>query len=1616
MKNFINSIKSELINHDKTNNKDVLMINNFFNSKGNISKIIRLIQNENFDSNRIFSIFQPLLEAISDNGLPTNPMQHFYEVTLVENFPDVLEYKLAEAYEKVTYIYLTILRAFLNYEKSNNFETWESQYAINFLTREEISNLESPIEYLNFIKYYNEDYVEEMMKLNQEVLGYTTFKHISGVHYLSLNIARQLKSLGIKVDLGRVSGAAAGHDIGKFGCKNDEQNRVAYFHYYYTGEWFKSRDITYIRNVAINHSTWDLELENLSLEALILIYADFRVKAFRDNEGQETMKFYSLKEAFDVILNKLDNVDTAKENRYRRVYSKLIDFERFLLDRSINIEANESLNKPIFLKEKLYSIMQGNEIIENAVYLSIKHNINLMYKLRNETSLNKLLEEARNTRNSTVTRGYIEAFDRYSTYLTQKQKIIIIEFLYNNLVSKEEDVRELCGKLLGKLIATYDEKLRKELPKSAVINEKDYTTIRLFKEYIEKTLTPPKTVIEKHEDLIGYSLREIILGYFNSIDKALFKESIDLLIGYFNDPEISEKQEFYLLKLTRILKYEHFELYQMTDVINFVMKLVFASDKKLKLRALNAFYEIYPFINEEDFEKFHIRELVNEGVFNKQDPAENFAWFKLAETIKSDEEVIDQYRKICLEDLKYTSEIFLSNLKTATYPIQKRFQIELLLRNTILHDYQNIFYAAQHLCNLLKVSALENVRNTAGKSLIKIFPYLSFEQKNDIVVELIRSLEMESYEFTKYIPLYLGELLLHLKPVEFDEIIDHFYEQIETNNSNLIALFQKTAGISIVKYTNYRNVFIESDKSHNDRLIRLLGIILSGFSHDESFVKQMALNVIGADIFKSDELSLVEKKVIFDIIIKKLITLIMQTDESHDLVFINNASALKEIYNFISEYRFEKGELTKEFSRKIAFFPGAFDPFSRSHRTIAIEIRNMGFEVHLGVDEFSWSKSTQPNIIRRNIIERSIAKEFGVYTLPKEISVNIANEIDLENLKNVFPENTVYLAVGSDVLVNASAYKGNYGKILEFPHVIFERPNMMNSKDFKVLKKIFKKLNDKSMRLTLSEKYEHISSTQIRNYIDTNRDISDLVDSFAERYIYTNGLYKKEPQFKNIINAKSIGVELVESFDEKFLREMSELSNIPDEIMYEQLKIATSKPRFRVIIIRNIENNNRIIGFSGFRWIRSSEIHLEIENNDLMNFVIDESSGRIVVLNFIFVNLESKIKDIYQMILSETLSFLISRDYSYCVYIEKIREELIPEVSELFLNQGFLKVQNVSSPIQPFAVSLVSPVVLNLDVGSMFKDEYSNNKNIIAVIRNTRRNLQRAIARLYPGKLIVNYNRTMLYENLIKEVCEANNVSISSYKDKNYGEAMCVPFGAIFKRVIIPNTVTKTLHVEKYFNKDLSFHEIMASPYYMDIDNQIKMIKSFNRPIILVDDLLNKGYRLKVLEPILKKYDIKVEKLIVGIMSGKGKALIENKDYDVVSPYFLPSLKVWFYESKLYPFIGGDGTWKDKLPMRNFIESINMMMPYTYPHYIKDASTEDILHLSKVALKNAYDIMRVVEYEYQINNHRMLTLERLGEVLINPRFPDKGDHMYYDMHVKPSDYINEDMNLLKRLE
>ena len=87
----------------------------------------------------------------------------------------------------------------------------------------------------------------------------------------------------------------------------------------------------------------------------------------------------------------------------------------------------------------------------------------------------------------------------------------------------------------------------------------------------------------------------------------------------------------------------------------------------------------------------------------------------------------------------------------------------------------------------------------------------------------------------------------------------------------------------------------------------------------------------------------------------------------------------------------------------MAFFPGTFDPFSVGHKRIVEEIRALGFEVYLAIDEFSWSKRTLPKLRRRKIAAMSVAGLWNVYLFPDEIPVNIAVPEDLAALQALFP-------------------------------------------------------------------------------------------------------------------------------------------------------------------------------------------------------------------------------------------------------------------------------------------------------------------------------------------------------------------------------------------------------------------------------------------------------------------------------------------------------------------------------------------------------------------------------------------------------------------------------------
>jgi nicotinic acid mononucleotide adenylyltransferase len=935
------------------------------------------------------------------------------------------------------------------------------------------------------------------------------------------------------------------------------------------------------------------------------------------------------------------------------------------------------------------------------------------------------------------------------------------------------------------------------------------------------------------------------------------------------------------------------------------------------------------------------------------------------------------------------------------------------------HLDKNGLYTAIHFCNILKVSAREDVRNHGGEALLAIVPHISFEQRNDVVIELVRGLGIEGYQFAKYIPEYLGRLILYLQPVELDEFIEDITKQTKQSNAQMNGLLLKTIGIAIENYHQYKDLFEEEEKVYHRRLVKMLGILLNGLVHYNQQVKNTAFSVIGKDIFGSFVLDLEKKNQIFQLIAKKLLTLIADDKEENLLTFFNHAAGLNHIYRFIADYIFYQGDTNIRLTPQIAFFPGTFDPFSLSHKEIAREIRRLGFEVYLAVDEFSWSKKTQPNLIRRNIIKMSIADELGIYLYPEDLSTNIANDRDLERLKAAFPHSEVYIVAGSDVILNASAYRKGTSKhsIHTFPHVIFDRRSIFSSKDEDAkLDAAIKNIKNKCVRLMLPPQYEDISSTQIRSCIDQNRDIAKLIDPLAQQYIYEKSLYRREPQYKTLVQTKSVSVEVIKGLNPEILQELSTLPFVNFQGVYEKLQDFAKKLNPRIILLRSIERNGEILGFSAFHWLRSSMIFKEFKDEMISEYIRNHGIGRILVIDGIFVNTQREFENLEQIVLTETLAYSLPKDYTYAVFKNMIPNYPAMSVEEVLKAQGFERLSSEKGNSPVYAVNMTAPCTLSLEIEALLKEPFRSNKNLWQAIRRSRKRLQEALTRLYPGHLVLSFDRNMTYENLIKKICDENEVSTIPSTPRRLGNAMCAPFGNILTGTIVPNTVTKSLHTEKLFDPDMKNFNIAAYPYYLDLENQVKMIRSFDRPVILVDDLLNKGYRIKVVDPLFKKEKIAVKKIIVGILSGRGKELMDMQNREVDCAYFIPKLRAWFNESLMYPFIGGDTLWRGAYPQHNLVPSVNLILPYTVPTFIKDASKESIYHLSEVCLENAMDIMTTLEEEYQKIHARGLTLGHLGEVFIAPRYPDRGKDINYDLTLNPSHYLKNDLEHLKRLK
>lgn len=143
--------------------------------------------------------------------------------------------------------------------------------------------------------------------------------------------------------------------------------------------------------------------------------------------------------------------------------------------------------------------------------------------------------------------------------------------------------------------------------------------------------------------------------------------------------------------------------------------------------------------------------------------------------------------------------------------------------------------------------------------------------------------------------------------------------------------------------------------------------------------------------------------------------------------------------------------------------------------------------------------------------------------------------------------------------------------------------------------------------------------------------------------------------------------------------------------------------------------------------------------------------------------------------------------------------------------------------------------------------------------------------------------------------------------------------------------------------------------------------------MILVDDLVHKADRLQVLVPQLRENGIPIKKVVVGVLSGYGRDLMQCLKVPVESIYSMPNLRQWFVESTLYPFIGGDTVRREEMKVAGLQPSINMILPYATPR-LSGCSREALVEFSACCIENSRDLFQVLEAEYRKMYAKNLTL------------------------------------------
>ncbi len=1476
------------------------------------------------------------------------------------------------------------------------------------LADEEIGRWPSGEEYRRLLRCVDDDAVLVCLAMVQAWQGFSTYEHVLGVTGLALWIGRQLAKVAA-VDLPLLHGAALGHDIGKFGCVGDEVRRIPRLHYYYTHTWYQDRGLLSIGHIATTHSVWDLELVRLPVETLLLIYADFRVK---ESAGPgEGMGIISLAESFATIRDKLENLDREKIRRYRGVYRKLRDFEEYLQYLGVELDppgfAGPPPPRPACPKElDIVAVLAGRER-PDAVALATgrtlatvrrllvtAHNVGVMERLRDLPALRALIEEARSFESWRDLRTYQTILSEYAPALSREQKALAFDFFMELLGHRDDDVRYHASNGLGDLLAGPEDFWRKDLPDGIVLRPE-----RVMLDELERVLALlDRAQPQAEEDMAAtervlYAVPIVLRRLMRRAAPERRRQAWERIDASFarrlGDPRplvglyVCESLEVCL---------EHLPAEDQPGLLRFAEAWCEHPVSATRLMAWRLLLALARRTRGRPETAAAIARRVEAlaGLGGERSVAELFLLQQMAAACGRPE-LAGSGPPERSADRDPVREVLLRNLKSRVDWVEKKVNCDFLVASALARQREDsdpgAYFAneiASHFANLLKVSRVEGTRFHAGRCLLELLPILTAPQRNDVMVELLRSLELDIEAITRYIPRFLASVLASLPEQEFVEALDDIEGNVRRGAEPLQRLLLQTAGWVLTA--------LPADRLDAKVLRRLAGMLLGALAESrastpvEGFAQiAMLLERLGE---RPDDGRM---RAFLLLVTKKLLTLV--THRSGDRVrFFLVGSALNHIDEAIAGVR---PALRAPEHPSVAFIPGTFDPFTSAHQEVVAKALESAAEAVVQMDDYSWRKHSLPRRLREELAWMALAEMPDAYLAPFRPPVNLARPSGMRKLRHAFGPRELTLVVGSDVLCGASAYGDPEGEIWDVPHLVVVRDGARTDG----LAERIARFRAGAAVVPVAERARGVSSTALRSALDRHADLDALCHPLVARTLLERRLYVNYPAYK----------EQVPPPAERFSCE-GEAAAVDGLAPAAGIELAredaAALDAATACTLTGGGAHPAALASVAWRTVPAAALPVVLGDEGLAHPAGGRLLGQGALVETVGLAPGGDGVARLQRLLAAALGRWLDAGMLFAV-LPPGKE---PALASALRRLGAAPARDAAGLADGLAVlRLENPLVLLWDVENVLQPPYAAAPAVRQALDDGRAAVAEFFAALKPGRALLQLSEEQLKRRVVQWAIEILGDQPPRRRWVTLG------LGRQFSRDLVGNGPTLAVDLERCLTWQGFEGGTLPRVGSPSLELQLAVARELARNALVLAPFLESADAVVRLVETAREVGLPVREVLIGVTSASVRAALDLRGIPHRCGAVVPGWKGVLRESAMVPYVGG---WsicgRDPLEIGSLLPSLNDCLPYHYPHHL-GLDAGQALDFSRLVLHRGRTLLLALEETFRAREGRLLAVQDLGAAVRSPRCPPVPQGFLPPRDRFPSDLVGEDIEALARL-